>query len=335
MAKKISNIVIMMGGNSSEYDISINSGKEVVKNLDPKKYNILPVIIKKDYWLPVSKEKLLSSNSKTTALQNIKKNSLSMENVFKNTKIDACFLALHGKFGEDGTVQALLEFLKIPYTGSGVLASALGMDKIRARKIFKEAGLVTPKTIVLEKGESTASKLKTIKFPVVVKPNSHGSSVGVLIAHNKTELKKAISKSFKIDDTVLVEEYIKGTEVTCAVLGNKKLKALPVVEIVPKTEFFDFEAKYTPSKCDEIVPARISKELTKKVQSIAIVAFKTIGCRGFARVDMIIKNKKIYVLEINTIPGLTKNSLLPKAAKSANISFSKLLDKILDFSVQS
>ncbi len=301
------NILVLMGGPSSEHGISLKSGGEVVKNLDPQKYNILPLILPKN------------------------NHNLALHLKGVATNIDVCFIALHGSFGEDGKVQAVLESMGIKYTGSGVLASALGMDKIKSRQIFAQNGLTVPQTIVLQKGEKIPTD---IKFPVVVKPNDQGSSVGVYIVKNSQELEKAIKEIFTMTNCVLVEEYLSGTEVTCALLGNENPKALPVIEIVPKTEFFDLEAKYNADKCEEIVPARISEKLTKEVQNAAITAFKALGCKGIGRIDAIIKDDKVYVLEMNTIPGMTPTSLLPKAAKAADLSFSKLLDQIIDFTYQ-
>jgi D-alanine-D-alanine ligase len=331
------NIIVLTGGPSLEHDISLASGREIVRNLDSKKYNIFPVVISKNNisWIPIKPNDFLSSGSDASLLvvPHGKSNSISiLKQIQVDHKIDACFIALHGAFGEDGTIQAILDFLKIPYTGSGMLASGLGMDKLRSKQIFQQNGLLVPDTIIIKRGEKYS--LNKISYPVVVKPNNQGSSIGVFIAHNKNELAKEIKSDLKIADIILLETYIKGLEVTCAVLGNDKPKALPVIEIVPKAEFFDYKAKYTESQCDEIVPARISKKLTLAVQKVAITAFKALGCRGFGRVDMIIQDDKIFILELNTIPGLTAVSLLPKAAAAAGISFSKLLDKMIEFSLK-
>lgn len=332
------NIIVLTGGPSLEHDISLASGKEIVKNLDAKKYNVIPVVISKDNnsWFPLEKSKFLnySNGGKKALMMGLyANNSISIfKKIQAEKNIDVCFIALHGSFGEDGTVQAILDFLKIPYTGSDMLASALGMDKIRSRQLFQQNGLLVPKTIVIKRGEKYS--LSKISYPVVVKPNNQGSSIGISIAHNKKELEKEIKSNFEMTDLILLENYIKGTEVTCAILGNKNPKALPVIEIVPKTEFFDYEAKYNESKCDEIVPARISKKLTLEVKKISIKAFKSLGCKGFARVDMIIDKDKVFVLELNTIPGLTAVSLLPKAAAAAGISFPQLLDRIITYSLE-
>lgn len=285
-------VAVLMGGKSPEHEISIISGREVVRNLDKQKYDIVSVVIPKTG-----------------------KNFKLPENV------DIVFIAMHGPYGEDGTVQGMLEVARLKYTGSGVLASALGMDKLMFRKIMRAEGITIPKS--------------TNKFPCFVKPYNQGSSVGASIARNKKELEKAIKLAKKYSDKVLIEEYLKGMELTCAVLGNEKLFALPLIEIVPlKGEFFDYESKYTESGANEIVPARISKDLTKKVQDLAVKVYKAVGCRGFGRVDFILKNNRTpVVLEINTIPGLTPMSLVPKAAKAAGISYRIMLDKIISYAI--
>ncbi|MBI3289788.1 D-alanine--D-alanine ligase [Candidatus Microgenomates bacterium] len=337
MAKRYPfNIAILSGGPSAEHEISLLSAREVVKNLDPQKYNALPIIISKDgkTWLPVSKEKFLESKNGQKSIVVNKTPTNTNVHALKaltdqNGEIDICFISLHGPFGEDGTIQSILEFLGIPYTGSGPLASALGMDKIQSMRLFSQAGLNTPKNVILNKNENPSYIWKELSLPVVVKPNNQGSSLGISIVHKKNGLLDAIRKARKFSRTIIVEEYIKGTEITCGVIGNDNPKPLPLVEIVPKNEFFDYQAKYTPGATDEIAPARISKELTKKAQETALKAYRTLGCRGFGRVDMIIKRKRIYILEVNTIPGLTPISLLPKAAQAAGILFPRLLDKII------
>lgn len=280
-----------MGGKSAEHEISLISGKGVVESLDKKKYKALSVVVSK-------------------------------KGRFKLPKgIDVVFIALHGPFGEDGTIQGMLELSGVPYTGSGVLASALGMDKLMFRELMAAKGIRVPK--------------QTNKVPCFVKPYNQGSSVGASIVRSKKKLGFALKLAKRYSDKVLVEEYVKGTEVTCAVLGNNKPCALPVIEIVPKNEYFDYESKYKAKETQEIVPARISKTLTEKVQDLAIKVYQAVGCRGFGRIDFILKNnKEPVVLEINTIPGLTPVSLFPKAAKAAGITYPKLLDKIIRYALQ-
>lgn len=322
-------ILVLMGGKSPEHEVSIISGTEVVKNLDPKKYEILPVVISKDgnNWRLTDKKSLLRLNDtlglRGTSKEIVLAESKNISSAYSiNNNIGVVFVAMHGPFGEDGTVQGMLDLTGIPYTGSGVLASALGMSKEMFKKIMTAEGIRVPKT--------------TNVFPCFIKPADQGSSVGASIARNKKELDKSLKIAHRFSDKVLIEEYIVGKELTCAVLGNEKPFALPVIEIVPlKGKFFDYESKYTESGSQEIVPARISKTLTKRVQEIAVKVYKAIGCKGFGRVDFILKdNKEPVVLEINTIPGLTPMSLLPKAAKSAGITYPKLLDTIIEYATE-
>ncbi len=301
-----------MGGKSSEREVSLISGREVVSNLNKSKYKAIPLILPK------------------------RGNMLDIFKSVKSKKVDVVFIAMHGTDGEDGTIQGMLELLDIPYTGSGVLASAIGMDKIAFRKIISFEGIDTPRYLSIEKGQDLKSlKLKLGNFPFFVKPHNQGSSVGASIASGTKDLQKSINKAFKYSDQVLIEEYVDGLEVTCAVLGNKDLIALPIVEIHPnKGDFFDYNSKYTESGAEEIAPAKISKSLTDEIKMISIKCYKAINCKGFARVDLILKKNKLpLVLEINTIPGLTPTSLLPKAALAASMSYSQLLDKIISYAL--
>lgn len=317
--KKI-NLVVLMGGMSSEHEVSLSTGENVIKCLDKKKYNIKPVVInKKGEWL--------IDNKKTT-----------IDEALKN--VDVIFNAMHGEYGEDGRIQGLLDCLNISYTGSGVLASALGMDKIKSYRLFNLCGLVIPKYITLEKSESPffydRKKWGIIeKFKrIVIKPSCLGSSVGISIVDSKDEkkLKGAVDKAFKVCDEIIIEEYIDGQEMTCGIVENvkgQKYFALPVTEIIPPDDrFFDYEVKYDGST-QEITPARIDKKLAIRIQEVAKKAHQILGCSNYSRVDFIVKDNKIYVLEVNTLPGLTSESLLPKAAKEAGIEFSKLLDIII------
>lgn len=349
-----------MGGKSAEHEISLKSGREVAKNLNPKKYNVLPIIVSKDgiSWqigeasqnllgsatlklkinrvflrtkYQKSKIKELLTSDHSTIISRAKVKGIS--SLIKSNKVNVVFIAMHGLNGEDGTVQGFLDLTGVPYTGSGVLASALGMDKIYSRTLFAQSGLTVPSNVVVEKGEKQTKVWTKLKPPVFVKPRFQGSSVGTSMVKSKKDLKKALKLAYFYDNWAIVEEYLEGTEVTCAVLGNKKPQILPLVEISPKKEYFDYEAKYDPNLTDEIVPARISPALTQKAQKSARVAYEALGCRGFGRVDMIIRGGKVYVLEVNTIPGLTPVSLFPKAAAAAGISYPQLLDKIINFAL--
>jgi len=277
---------VLMGGESSEREVSLMTGREMVKNLDKEKYEVMAVELPKD-------------------LRKIDK------------RIEVALIALHGKGGEDGVIQGYLESLGIKYTGCGVLASAIGMDK----KIFRNLMVF--------------NKLPTAKLvsraPCVVKPVSGGSSVGISIVKKDSELEDAINKAKKYDNEIIIEEYIRGMEVSCGILGNE---VLPVIEIVPKNDFFDYESKYTDSGAEEICPARISKKLSERIQKMTLKVFETIKGEGYARVDFMIKNNKPYILEINTLPGMTATSLLPKEALALGMSYSHLLDKIIELALK-
>lgn len=288
-------IAVLMGGESSEREVSLSSGKTVLENLDKNKYEILAIDVPKEL------DKLLK------------------------WKPDFCLIILHGRGGEDGRIQGYLETNNIKYSGCGVLASAVGMDKMVFRWI-------------MERFELPMAKL-TNNAPCVVKPVDGGSSVGVTIVKKQEELVGAIKLAKKYCEDVLVEEYLSGTELSCGVIGNPasrsgQVVALPVIEIRPKTDFFDYKAKYTDGYSEEICPANISEQLTKKVQELAVEVFRAIKARGYARIDFIIHENKPYILEINTLPGMTPNSLLPKEAKVMGMSYSQLLDKIIDLGME-
>ena len=366
MKKKL-RVAVLSGGKSLEHEISLISGREVVKNLDSAKYEVLPIIISRDgiTWQIGDKKisnfqsKLLlrgedafervdhSIGRRPRTFGGLKGHLITSEKVSEQkrlqigtmgpkviNKVDVVFIAMHGPYGEDGTIQGLLELIDVPYTGSGVLASALGIDKISSRKLFTHAGLKVPNHLIVKKNDQLKPIWHKFKPPVFVKPHNQGSSVGTTKVSKKKHLKKALNLAFSFSPLTLVEEFIDGIEITCPILGNDRPQALPLIEIVPKKEYFDYEAKYDEKLCDEIVPARIGKSLTKKAQNTALLAYQTLGCRGFARVDMITKDNDVYVLEVNTIPGLTPVSLFPKSAASIGISYSKLLDKIVMFALQ-
>ena len=344
MAKKIK-VAVLMGGKSPEYEISLISGREVVRNLNPKKYSSLPVVVARDgkAWRQLSTKEVLNLPDplllRGTGKEIVTTGSRKIEllNSSEEKNIDVAFIAMHGPYGEDGTIQGMLELAGLKYTGSGVTASAIGMDKVMFRKLLASEKIPIPKYLVLKKGESTKIIKKFLgNPPYFVKPSNQGSSVGASIVKSQKELSKALRLAFRFNDTVLVDEYLKGLEVTCSLLGNENPMALPVIEIHPKKgEFFDYDSKYSESGADEIVPARIGKKLTRKIQEIAAQVHKLIGCRGFSRVDFILKdNVTPYVLEINTIPGLTPMSLLPKAAKVAGITYPVLLDNIIEYALK-
>lgn len=315
MSGKKLKVLVLGGGPSSEHEISLKTAETVHKYLDRKKYApMLASISKIGHWaLPVSKI---------------------------HSVADLIFIAMHGEFGEDGGVQAILDAAGVPYTGSGVAASALGMDKVRSRELFRSQGLNVPEYFFFSarEYENRSKILAGIKnrfsFPLIVKPADRGSSVGVSIVRTAPTLVGALRNALKFSPKVIAEEFIDGVELTCGVLDDGKNNLTPLLptEIVPKMgEFFDYTSKYSESGADEITPARVPPKILKEAQYIALRAHIAVGCSGFSRTDMIWNKgrKKIYILEINTIPGLTQQSLLPKAAQASGISFPKLLDFII------
>ena len=293
-------IAVLMGGTSAERDVSLSTGKQILGALDETRY---------------------AFTSLDTAEMPALLKSLAED------RPDVAVIALHGKGGEDGTLQGLLDLLSIRYTGSGVLASALAMDKAMSKRVLTAAGVLMPQDTTLRRGETLVGE---IALPCIVKPNALGSTIGMAIARTSAEISPAVEAAFGYDDTVLIEQFITGTEITVPILGNAELEVLPIVEIVPKGGFYDYEAKYTAGATDEIVPARISETLAAEARRIAQLCHQTLGCRGMSRTDMIITPEgQIYTLEVNTIPGMTPTSLLPRSAEAAGYTFAQLLDRLI------
>ncbi|MGA2774622.1 MAG: D-alanine--D-alanine ligase [Candidatus Omnitrophota bacterium] len=297
-------IGILMGGPSSEREISLKSGKAVYDVLSALGEDVVAIDIKSD-----------------GVEENIR--------LINSQGIDCAFLALHGRFGEDGTIQMILENMRIPYTGSGVLASKLAMDKVSSREIFKKANLLVPRSKVVDKQSyKQGSFLKlNLGSRLVIKPAAQGSSIGLSIIDRKEDLAKALELAFKFDDRLIVEEYIKGREMTVGILEES---ALPVIEIIPSRAFFDFEAKYKDGLTEYVIPAGIDKKTAARIQASALSAHKLLGCFGYSRVDLILHEEgDIFVLEVNTIPGMTSTSLLPKAAGKIHIKFEELCMRLI------
>ena len=256
--------------------------------------------------------------------------------------VDVVFLALHGKYGEDGTLQGFLELTGMPYTGSGVLSSALAMDKVMAKRLLASEGVPVPRGVHITRAAFARDPAPALGraralCPAVVKPSKQGSSVGMSIVDRGEAMEVAVRLALDHDDEVLIEERVMGTEITVGVLGkvgSPDLEALPVVEIVPKREFFDYQAKYDPDQCEEICPARIPAEATRAAQALALRAHEALACRGYSRTDMILGPDGPVVLEVNTLPGMTMNSLLPKAARAAGIPFGELLHRIVSLALE-
>lgn len=336
-------IGVIFGGMSTENEVSIKSAKSVLKNLDKGLYEIYPIYIDKEgkWWK-------CSYNEKNGQI----KNNEEIENVFKYLKeIDVAFPVLHGLYGEDGTIQGLLELLKIPYVGCHVLASSVGMDKAYTKIIFERAGLkqakykyiktYKEKYIYINEDfeeeimniEEIARKIeKEIKFPMFIKPSNSGSSVGINKANNNEELKKYIKEASKFDEKILVEEGINGKEVECAVLGNKDVIASCIGEIKSADEFYSYDAKYNNQESKTNIPADISKEISDKIKKQAVKAFKAIDGRGLSRVDFFVEKdtNEIYINEINTLPGFTNISMYPKLFEKSGINYKELLNRLIE-----
>lgn len=251
---------------------------------------------------------------------------------------DVAFIALHGRYGEDGRIQAVLDLWGVPYTGSGVLASALGMDKAKCMEFLAPAGIRIPAFVALRRGERSIEEIKSLVserfgYLCVVKPNESGSSVATAIVRSEDRLEAAVKAAFEEDKTVLVMEYVKGRELTCGVMGGSgqdKAEALPPIEIIAHgSEFFDYQTKYFSKTVEEVCPAAISKELTEKIQRLSEKIHQSLGCEGLTRSDFILSEKdgELYFLEINTIPGQTEASLCPKEAKAIGLSFAEFIEK--------
>ncbi len=304
-------VAVLAGGPSNERDVSLRSAAQIVKALPKARYAATLIEIPKDGAWPSWKDL---------------------------AGFDVAFIGMHGKFGEDGRPQAFLEIMGVPYTGSGVLASALGMDKARTLETVARHGIHVPEEIVLAtppRGAAARARYariaaEKIGIPCVVKPNQSGSSIGVTIARTKAALAPAIAKAFREDQNVIVQRYIKGREITCGVMGNSgrtRLVALPPVEIVAAGEFFDYRAKYFAKETREICPAPLGGKMTREVQKLAMKAHEALGCDGATRSDFILTpGGRFYFLEINTIPGLTEASLLPKEAAAQGMTFGEFLE---------
>jgi D-alanine-D-alanine ligase len=298
-------VALIAGGKSSEREVSLKSGEQVYQALNKDKYDIRR-------YDPLDELERL---------------------VREAQELDVALIIMHGRGGEDGSIQGLLDLLEVPYQGSGVLASALAMNKELSKILYLQAGLKVPRALVFSQREAPSPREieEKLGLPGVIKPLNEGSSIGITIARSLQELEQGLAAAFKYDSRVLVEEYIEGPEVTGGVLGNAKLQALPLVEIVPATSypFFTYEAKYQAGATTEICPARIDPELTAAAQKCAITAHLALGCRGYSRTDMKIRDREIYVLETNTIPGMTATSLFPQGAKAAGLEFPELLDTLI------
>lgn len=327
MSKKLK-VAVLMGGPSSEREVSLITGKAIFENLDRKKY--APVLVE------------MTKEGKFIVKKGSKKIVLDLQN--KQRKLfDLIFIALHGSPGEDGGVQGMLESLQIKYTGPKVLASALAMNKVYSAQIFAANGLPYPDFIHFKKDgwrnqtdKIMAEAENKVGFPLVIKPVDQGSAVGVSVVKSRADLKKIIDKTIKKFSWLMAQKFISGQEATCGVLEiNKTPTALPPTHILPNLgEFYDYKSKYQTGGSQHICPADFSAEINEQIQKLAIMAHKALGCRGMSRTDIFVADdKKLHILETNTIPGMTPTSLFPEAAAKAGVDFSQMLDYIVKASL--
>ena len=360
---------VLLGGASAEREISLASGHMIAEQLPRDRYEVvtldpLALMARHPHLSPALREQafaLLAHRQlpAAPASANLELPAAVREQVARATAaaapatealvptggnegrgIDVAFLALHGRYGEDGTLQGLLDLLGIPYVGSGTLASALAMDKVMAKKVLAADGLPVPAGTVVERGtfrrdpEGEARRAAAAALPAIVKPVAQGSSVGLSVVEKADLMKAALEKALAHDSRALVEERLAGIEITVGLLGNRELTALPVVEIVPRDGLFDYVSKYDPELTQEICPARIPEATARKAQELAVRAHRALSCRGLSRTDMIVTARGPVILEVNTLPGMTVNSLLPKAARVAGIEFPDLLDRLVRLALE-
>ncbi|MFA6391364.1 MAG: D-alanine--D-alanine ligase family protein [Patescibacteria group bacterium] len=355
--KKI-RVGVIFGGRSGEHEVSIVSAESVINSLDKNKYEIIPIgITKTGKWIAGSTafealksgtknilpkyEKLITPDSSKKGLVPVSSNSTGKNGVLG---LDVIIPIIHGPFGEDGTLQGLLELADIPYAGAGVLASSVAMDKVISKQLFKQAGLpVLPSVSFLRSDWKSNNRAiiktiyKSLKFPIFVKPANLGSSVGIGMANDEKSLISSILEASRYDRKLLIEQGLKKPrEIEISILGNNDPKASVPGEIIPCNDFYDYDAKYIDEKSKAIIPAKLSKTITKQITAMAIKAYKTVDCSGMARVDFLIDHKtnKIYLNEINTIPGFTSISMYPKLWEASGLSYKNLINRLIDLAFE-
>ena len=295
-------IGVLMGGISSEKEISMQSGEEILEALKRTGKEVYGIVI----------------HSKREIIEKVK-------------GYDFIFIALHGKFGEDGSVQALLETLEIPYTGCSVLSSALCMDKMLSKKVLASEGISVARGMLVHKGWTIEEVISEMKgFPLIVKPNNGGSSIGASLARNQRELEESVEEALKYDEDILIEEYLEGRELTVPML---KREIFPIIEIQAEGQFFDYTCKYVAGKAREEA-AQLSEEMKKRIEALSYKCWDIFKCKGYVRIDIMIKNDEIYVIELNTLPGMTRNSLFPKSAQINGMGYEVLVEQMIKSSLE-
>lgn len=349
--KKIT-VGILFGGKSAEHEVSLQSAKNIFEEINREKYNPIPIgIDKSGKWLLYNNENFLinpndpkrielnKSNDIVTIYPECNGEIIGISNQIREKRIDVIFPVLHGPFGEDGTVQGLFKLANIPFVGASILGSAIGMDKDVMKNLLHNASITIGKSVTIHSHERVPtfeSIQEEIGIPCFIKPANMGSSIGVNKVKNKDEYIHAVKDAFLYDTKILIEEYIEGREIECAVLGNENPSASTVGEIIPQDEFYSYDAKYIDEKGAILeIPIKLPSRSIRKIQQIAIKTFKALFCEGLGRVDMFIKkNGEIYVNEINTMPGFTKISMYPKLWEASGIKYSELIDKLIQLGIK-
>jgi len=347
-------IGVIFGGRSVEHEVSLVSAASVINALDKEKYDVVPIgIASNGQWLSSNETLRLLKEKRSIELEqeqlltpDPRKQSLVAINDGGGVgkALDVIFPVIHGKFGEDGSLQGLLELADIPYVGPGVLGSAVGMDKVMQKELLVRAKIPTAPSIwfTLEEYETRHKKIiadveRTLRYPLFVKPSNSGSSIGITKAHNRKELLESIDTAGQFDRRILVEQGINhAREIECGILGNDQPAASVPGEIVPCNEFYDYNAKYVDEKSNAIIPAKLPNTVVKKIQQYALRAFRALDCAGMARVDFLLtkKTNRIYLNEINTIPGFTSISMYPKLWQASGVSYSALLDTLIQLAIE-
>ena len=317
------NIAIIAGGNSSEYEVSMKSGKNIYDEVDETRYNKYLVVLKeRDWHVEIGEEKYP-----------VDKNDFSFTRNGEKILFDFAYITIHGVPGENGLLQGYLDMMGVPYGCCNVLASALTFDKHTCNTYLKSYGVNVADSVMLIRGMAydVNEIINEVGLPCFVKPNAEGSSFGVTKVREAAQLEDALKKAFALCREVLIETFIDGTELTCGVVkaGDMDI-TMPIAEVVPKNEFFDFEAKYDPTKSDEIIPARISPELTNRIKTLSSMIYDILRCEGIIRVDYIVREDEIFMLEVNTTPGMTSNSFVPKMVRAMGGTLREVLTKIID-----
>ena len=317
------NIAIIAGGNSSEYEVSMKSGKNIYDEVDETRYNKYLVVLKeRDWHVEIGEEKFP-----------VDKNDFSFTRDGEKILFDFAYITIHGVPGENGLLQGYLDMMGVPYGCCNVLASALTFDKHTCNTYLKSYGVNVADSVMLIRGMTydVNEIINEVGLPCFVKPNAEGSSFGVTKVKEAAQLEDALKKAFALCREVLIETFIDGTELTCGVVkaGDMDI-AMPIAEVIPKNEFFDFEAKYDPTKSDEIIPARISPELTNRIKTLSSMIYDILRCEGIIRVDYIVRDDEIFMLEVNTTPGMTSNSFVPKMVRAMGGTLREVLTKIID-----